>query len=161
MQRLHIKRLISIGVVEEGDNPEADILFWKAAPTRPGRREDKAVSTSAPPAVGSRASMMPGHLEMERRARRNDTQTRGTAMTQHMTAEMIADAVTKQAVTMRSQPEFWDKTEVELRVGLWKRTPGLHDAYSAARRDPDGFRKSNQHAEALGILKRWKDEAGG
>ena len=29
-QRLHLSRLTSIGAVEAGDNPEADVLFWKA-----------------------------------------------------------------------------------------------------------------------------------
>jgi hypothetical protein len=32
-QRLHVKSLLSIGAVEAGDNPEADILFWKRTPT--------------------------------------------------------------------------------------------------------------------------------
>lgn len=31
MNRLHINKLISIGAVEAGDNPEASILFWKRA----------------------------------------------------------------------------------------------------------------------------------
>lgn len=31
--RLRVKSLLSIGAVEEGDNPEADILFWKSKKT--------------------------------------------------------------------------------------------------------------------------------
>jgi len=32
MPRLHVHKIVSIGAVESGDNPEAEILFWKAAP---------------------------------------------------------------------------------------------------------------------------------
>ena len=34
MNRLHIKSLLSIGAVEDGDNPEADIMFWKKRSTQ-------------------------------------------------------------------------------------------------------------------------------
>ena len=35
MPRLTVKRITSIGAVESGDNPEADILFWKAKDSKP------------------------------------------------------------------------------------------------------------------------------
>jgi len=35
MPRLHITELTSIGAVESGDNPEAEILFWKSTTTNP------------------------------------------------------------------------------------------------------------------------------
>ena len=86
---------------------------------------------------------------------------RGTLMRQETTAQDIADAVTKRAQALRSEPKFWDTTAAELKAELWKRTPGLKDAYAAAMRDPDGFAKSktNEHAEAFAILKRWADES--
>ncbi len=40
MPRLTVKRITSIGAVESGDNPEADILFWKSA-TLPTKRKTK------------------------------------------------------------------------------------------------------------------------
>jgi len=47
MNRLHIKRLRSIGAVEAGDNPEADIMLWKSKPTEPdqGQTHTKAGDT--------------------------------------------------------------------------------------------------------------------
>ena len=33
MNRLHVHKITSIGAVEAGDNPEADILFWKTKET--------------------------------------------------------------------------------------------------------------------------------
>lgn len=40
MNRLHVKRLRSIGAVEAGDNPEADILLWKSKPTEPDQGQN-------------------------------------------------------------------------------------------------------------------------
>ena len=44
MNRLHIKRLRSIGAVEAGDNPEADILLWKSKP-EPDQGQNKEGDT--------------------------------------------------------------------------------------------------------------------
>lgn len=38
MKRLHITKLVSIGAVAEGDNPESMILFFKSAPKPPPKR---------------------------------------------------------------------------------------------------------------------------
>lgn len=39
--RLHVKSLLSIGAVEAGDNPEADILFWKSKQLEPDQGLNK------------------------------------------------------------------------------------------------------------------------
>lgn len=39
MKRLHVHEITSIGAVEAGDNPEADILFWKAKEPEKGHIE--------------------------------------------------------------------------------------------------------------------------
>ncbi len=81
-------------------------------------------------------------------------------MAQTMKAEEIAKAVHTRAAALRSRPEHWDRTEVELRAELWKRTSGLRDAYTAAAKDPDGFQKSSggEHSAALATIRKWTDE---
>ena len=160
--RLHVHELTSIGVVEAGDNPEADIMFWKRRPDQPrgGRREG---TLPARPSVAAVFAKVARTLAEARRslASIDETGSRREVMAQPtMTAETIADTVTKRAAAMRQAPRMWDRSEVELRADLWKRTPGLRDLYSAAMRDPDGFAKSvsGEHAEALAIAKRWSDD---
>lgn len=44
MNRLHVRSLVSVGAVEEGDNPEAEILFYKRREPEPGRIEKEGAS---------------------------------------------------------------------------------------------------------------------
>jgi hypothetical protein len=46
--RLHVASITSIGAVEAGDNPEADILFYKRHPSLGRGRENAAKSMGAP-----------------------------------------------------------------------------------------------------------------
>lgn len=46
--RLHVNRLVSIGAVEAGDNPEADILFWKSQPHDSEPEQPETTEVSVP-----------------------------------------------------------------------------------------------------------------
>lgn len=173
MNRLHISEISSIGAVEEGDDPEATIMLWKARPDKTAqvRSTRRGMSMGSPAAWGKVVERIATDRMAEQQQAlaktrddyqdiRRDIQEARTMTPVTMTAKSIADTVQKRAEAMRQQPQMWDKSEVELRAELWRRTPGLRDVYTAAMRDPDGFAKSESgdHADALRIVKAWKDD---
>jgi hypothetical protein len=180
VNRLHIHRIVSVGAVENPDNPESEILIFKSGTPTPsgvsstagggGRLRAGPVLSPADRkrlVMKVRLDVMDEKIEALKKTTAESWKTmdeirklRGT-MTQTMTAEKIAEAVAKRAEALRSDPKFWDKTEVELKAELWKRTPGLKDCYRAAMRDPDGFAKSksSEHSEAFATIRKWADES--
>jgi hypothetical protein len=176
MNRLHIHEITSIGAVESGDDPEAQILLYKSksAPTATGKGSALGLGSTSPGADWgplieqiTLAKLDEQERALSQMAKDRETlgreidEMRGTLMRQEMTAEGIADAVAKRAKALRSDAKFWDKSEVELKAELWRRTPGLRDCYTDAMRNPEGFAKStsNEHAEAFATIRKWADES--
>jgi hypothetical protein len=75
--------------------------------------------------------------------------------------ERIANVVKERADEMAGVVEWWNMTDAERRVIVWKSRQGkmLRDAYTdATKRGDVKFTKSNDHADAMKILKAWEDD---
>jgi hypothetical protein len=167
MNRLHLAEITSIGAVEEGDDPEAQIVLYKSksAPTATGKGSLGSGSARPGPEWGPLIEQITLAKLAEQSVKigkiRDGLKEMGDTMAQTMTAAQIGKAVHTRAAALRSRPEHWDRTEVELRAEVWKRTPGLRDAYTDAARDPDRFQKSSggEHSKVLATIRAWADES--
>jgi hypothetical protein len=75
--------------------------------------------------------------------------------------ERIAAVVKERADEMAGVTEWWNLTDAERRVIVWKSRQGkqLRAAYTdAMKRGETKFTKSNDHPEAMKILKSWEDD---
>ena len=140
MKRLHITKLTSIGAVAEGDNPEAMILFYKAAPERVTASPPTAEPSTAPPLTGDDLALAVDK-RLSRQARRlaavakaagkvGDTVQRMTMRKENAVVEtyqdVIAEVERRAAEVQKEAKESGDPISmVKAKAQVWHDDPEL------------------------------------
>ena len=125
MNRLHVTSLVSVGAVESGDDPKAEILIYKANTTEPGQGLVEKEGESMSFDVDS--------LSDEARAYITDQVKLGVAELAEETPEALPedlpDIVTK---TLDDQTAVIEKDQVE-KAALLKRVTDLEDGIATEK----------------------------
>jgi hypothetical protein len=127
MNRLHIQRLTSIGAVEDGDNPESKIMFWK-------RREHEPAQGLVEKIGESMSELFDvDSLSDDAKAYVSDLEAKlAAALTEEEPVELpedLPDIVTK---TLDDQTAVIEKDQVE-KAALLKRVTDLEDGIATEK----------------------------
>ena len=161
MQRLFVRKIVSIGACEAGDNEPAKVLLMKRRQTARGRTaqgpESGTSFSGSGPATGDYSDVW--KILGEIKAMRAEGQTMKKHDTGENLAKEITDVVHARAEAMATHPDFWDRTDLELRAEVWRKHRELRDLCTAASRsDGQEIAKSGEFADAFKTFRTWRDD---